>query len=76
MTRARDRAREGGITRLRHFSPQLPNPPVLQANPGAWSRGGSGGSGGSVQPPKVKQTQIFWLYFFLYKKDLLNINNN
>ena len=30
--------------------------------------------GGSVEPPEVKQTQIFLPYFFLWKKDLLNNN--
>ena len=31
-------------------------------------------SGGSVEPPKVKQTQVIWPYFFLWKNDLLNNN--
>ena len=32
-------------------------------------------NGQTVEPPKVKQTQIFWPYFFLWKKNLLKNNN-
>ena len=37
---------------------------------------GWGGSRGcSVEPPKViKQTELFWPYFFFWKKDLLSNN--
>ena len=31
---------------------------ISEADPGVVRRGGS------VEPPKVKQTQIFWSYFF------------
>ena len=33
-------------------------------------------SGGSIKPPKVKQTQIFLPCFFLVKKGLVSNNNN
>ena len=37
-------------------------------SPGVCWGGSRGGSGGSVEPPKMKQTQIFLPYFFLRKR--------